>query len=59
LGIAAYIVCYLLFHSYQGFGWIVLRSSVFIAIYATGVLLLDLSPDILPVWNTVKKRLRL
>ena len=59
LGIAAYIVCYLLFHSYQGFGWIVLRSSVFIAIYATGVLLLDLSPDVLPVWNTVKKRLRL
>jgi hypothetical protein len=57
LGIGAYGICYFLFHSYQGFGWIVLRSSVFIAVYATGVLLLDLSPDILPVWATIKKRL--
>jgi O-antigen/teichoic acid export membrane protein len=57
LGAAGYAICYWLFHAHQGFGWIVLRSSVFIAVYATGVLLLDLSPDILPVWNTIKKRL--
>jgi O-antigen/teichoic acid export membrane protein len=59
LGAAGYAICYWLFHAHQGFGWIVLRSSVFIAVYATGVLLLDLSPDILPVWNTIKKRLGL
>jgi len=57
LGVAGYIICYLLFHAHQGFGWIVLRSSVFIALYGAGVLLLDLSPDILPVWNTIKKKL--
>jgi O-antigen/teichoic acid export membrane protein len=59
LGAAGYIICYWLFHSYQGLGWIFLRSIVFIGFYATGVLFLNLSPDILPVWETVKNRLRL
>ena len=58
LGAACYTICFLLFDAYQGFGWIVLRSVVFILLYATGVLYLKLSPDVLPVWDTVKKRLK-
>lgn len=57
LGLAGYFVCYYLFHNEQGFWWIVLRSSVFCLIYISGVLLLRISPDIEPVWNTVKKKL--
>ncbi|MBO9203526.1 MULTISPECIES: lipopolysaccharide biosynthesis protein [Niastella] len=59
LGTACYAICFLLFNAQQGFGWIVLRSSVFVLLYATGVLYFKLSPDVLPVWDTVKKRLML
>jgi O-antigen/teichoic acid export membrane protein len=59
LGAGCYIICHLLFHNYQGIGWIFLRSSVFVALFVTGVLVLDLSPDVLPVWQTLRKRLRL
>jgi O-antigen/teichoic acid export membrane protein len=58
LGTGCYIICYLLFHNYQGIGWIFLRSSVFLLLFVTGVLLLKLSPDVLPVWESVRKRLR-
>ena len=57
LGAACYVICFLLFNAYQGLGWIVLRSVVFVLLYATGVLYLKLSPDVLPVWDTIKKRL--
>jgi O-antigen/teichoic acid export membrane protein len=58
LGAGCYIICHLLFHNYQGIGWIFLRSSVFVALFVTGVLVLDLSPDVLPVWETLRKRFR-
>jgi O-antigen/teichoic acid export membrane protein len=57
LGLAGYFVSHLLFSQYQGFGWIVLRSAVFLGIYGAGALLLKISPDILPVWATVKKKI--
>ncbi len=57
-GIGVYILCYLLFRQHQGFGWIVLRSSVFVALYGGCIVLFDLTPDIKPVWETIKKRLR-
>jgi hypothetical protein len=59
LGAVSYTVCYFLFHTYQGFVWIVLRSTVFVVLFAAGVLYFNLSPDVLPVWATIKKRLRL
>jgi O-antigen/teichoic acid export membrane protein len=59
LGAASFAIAWFLFHNYQGFGWIVLRSSVFMALYVTGILLLDLSPDVLPVWQTVRRRIGL
>jgi len=57
LGLVGYMVCYLLFDAYHGFLWLVARSVVFIAIFATGAVALHLSDDILPVWRTLKKKL--
>jgi O-antigen/teichoic acid export membrane protein len=57
LGVAVYVICYFLFHRFQGLGWLVLRSLTIIALYGCGVLALRLSDDIAPVWETVKKRL--
>lgn len=57
LGLVAYGVCQLLLGGQSGFLYIVLRSTLFLAIYISGVLLLKLSPDVLPVWQTVKKRI--
>jgi len=54
-----YLVCHFLFDACQGFLWLVVRSMVFVGIFGTGVLLLRLSDDILPVWRTIKKRLGL
>jgi O-antigen/teichoic acid export membrane protein len=59
LALAGYLVCYILFDAHQGFVWLVVRSAVFIGIFAGGVLMLRLSDDILPVLLTVKKRLGL
>lgn len=55
----SYFVAYYIFKNNQGIVWIILRSSVFIIVYALGMFLLKLSPDALPVLNTIKKRLRL
>lgn len=59
LGLGGYLVCYFLFDQYSGFGWIVLRSVVFVTIYVTGIVMLNVSPDIIPVWHTIAKKLRL
>ncbi|OQP59474.1 polysaccharide biosynthesis protein [Niastella vici] len=58
LGAVCYVSCYFLFDRFQGIGWIFLRSITFIALFAAGVLYFDLSPDVLPVWQTIQKRLR-
>ncbi len=57
LSVTGYITCYYLFQQQQGFGWIVLRSVVFISIYFTGLLSLKVSPDIIPVWKTITKKI--
>jgi O-antigen/teichoic acid export membrane protein len=58
LGAVCFIICYFLFNAYQGIGYIFLRSSVFVLFFVTGVLFLNLSPDVLPVWESVRKRFR-
>ncbi|MGZ5133690.1 MAG: lipopolysaccharide biosynthesis protein [Flavitalea sp.] len=57
LGVVCYLVCHFLFSEYQGFKWIVLRSSVFAILYISGVVLLKISPDVIPVWQTVTKKI--
>ena len=59
LGIGSFYSCYFLFNSYHGLMWLVIRSTCFIALYGSGTILLKLSSDILPIWNTVQKRLGL
>ncbi|AEV97407.1 polysaccharide biosynthesis protein [Niastella koreensis] len=59
LAAVCFCICFLLFDSFQGFVWLVLRSTVFCLLFATGVLYFKLTPDVLPVWDTIKKRLKL
>jgi O-antigen/teichoic acid export membrane protein len=57
LALSGYYVSYLLFRHIHGFTAMALRSLCFILIYISGTLLLKLSPDVIPVWNTLKKKL--
>jgi O-antigen/teichoic acid export membrane protein len=57
LAAACYFMSYWLFSDRTGFGWIVLRSSLFLAVYATGMFLMKLTPDAVPVLLTLKKKL--
>jgi O-antigen/teichoic acid export membrane protein len=59
LGAASCAACYFLFRHYTGFLWIVVRSIVFALLYGGGVLLLQLSPDLLPVLGSIGKKVRL
>lgn len=59
LAAATYFICHWLFNDKTGFGWIVLRSTTFMIIFATGMFLLKLTPDALPVLVTLKKKLGL
>jgi O-antigen/teichoic acid export membrane protein len=59
LAAAGYLVCHYLFNQLQGFWWIMIRSTVFIIIYLPAIIYLKISPDILPVWRTMMKRLKI
>ncbi|SRR5579871_1241138 len=52
-----FLVCYYLFRSHEGILWIILRSATFTIIYLPAIIYLKLSPDVAPVWQTIKKRL--
>ncbi|HVZ96702.1 MAG TPA: polysaccharide biosynthesis C-terminal domain-containing protein [Chitinophagaceae bacterium] len=56
IAVLSYFICYYSFHALHGFWAMVLKSSVFIALYAGAVIYFDLSPDVLPVIDTIKKR---
>jgi len=57
LGIFSFSCCFYLFDSYHGFIWLVIRTACFIVLYGSGTILLKLSSDIIPVWNSIQKRL--
>jgi len=59
LGAGCFFICHFLFGGHQGILWIIARSSVFVLLFGTGVIGLDLSEDILPLWVTLKKKLGL
>jgi O-antigen/teichoic acid export membrane protein len=56
LGIACYTICYFLFNKYMGIEWIIARSLTFILLFGGGVYFLKLTPDLLHVVGSVKKR---
>jgi len=53
-----FFICYYTFRSFHGFFAIVLKSSVFTSLYAGSIIYFDLSPDVLPVLVSIKKRAR-
>ena len=57
LAVGVYLVVHPLFVHYHGLIWLFLRSVTYLLLFSAGVLLLRLSDDVAPVWNTVKKRL--
>ena len=57
LGIASFFTCHFLFENIHGFPGLVIRSIVFILLYGAGTLLLKLSPDMVPVLKTLKKKM--
>ncbi len=56
LAFTDFAICYYAFHNLHGFFAMVLKSSLFIALYAGAIIYFDLSPDVLPVWDNIKKR---
>ena len=52
-------ICYILFQNIHGLAGLFLRSIAFCTLYGTGAVYLKLSPDIIPVWNSIKKRMGL
>lgn len=59
LGAAGFTLCYYLFRTMHGFPGLICRSLAFIVIYALGVIYFKLSPDLLPVLATLRKKLGL
>ncbi|MGB4845679.1 MAG: polysaccharide biosynthesis C-terminal domain-containing protein [Ferruginibacter sp.] len=57
LGIVSFYICYFLFINIDGFTGMISRSILFMLLFVSGAFLLNLSPDLLPVWQVVKKRL--
>jgi O-antigen/teichoic acid export membrane protein len=57
LALGGYFCTHLLFSRIHGLSGMVCRTGFFIIFYLCGALLLKLSPDIIPVWNTLKKKI--
>ena len=56
IAVVCFGICYYSFQNFHGFAGIILKSSVFVTLYAGAIIYFDLSPDILPVLGSVKKR---
>jgi O-antigen/teichoic acid export membrane protein len=54
-----YFICYWLFNEGRGISWMVLRSTIFLILFISGLIYFNLSPDVKPVLSTVRKRLRI
>jgi drug/metabolite transporter (DMT)-like permease len=52
-----FTLTYYVYRNLTGLHWMVLRSITFLTPFAIGAIWLKLSPDVMPVWQTVKKRL--
>lgn len=59
LAAAAFVIIYFLFNDKTGIEWLFIRSISFLILFIVGVISLRLSPDIIPVWHSIKKRIRL
>lgn len=55
----AFAISYTMFNNYTGILWMILRSLVFVVLFASAIVYLNISPDVKPVLATLKKRLRI
>lgn len=56
LAFVAYTICYYSFLSLHTFAGIVIKSLLFLLLYGGSVIYFKLSPDVLPVWESIQKR---
>jgi O-antigen/teichoic acid export membrane protein len=56
LAAACYYICFWLFDDYRGLIWIILRSSLFVTLFALVTILLKLSPDVHQLWQGFTKK---
>jgi O-antigen/teichoic acid export membrane protein len=59
LAFLGFALCHILFRSNHGLFWMFLRTAVFMSIYLSGIIYFNISEDVIPVWATIKKRLRI
>lgn len=59
LALVSYTICYFAFRDMHGFLGIVIRSLVFLGLYGGSVVYFNLTPDFMPVWETIRNRIGL
>lgn len=52
-----YAICYFAFRNLHGFTGLFVRSTAFVLLYGGSIVYFKLSPDVQPVWQSIKKRL--
>jgi O-antigen/teichoic acid export membrane protein len=52
-----FIVCFFLFRNIHGLEGLFLRSVVFCTLFGAGTFYMKLSPDVVPVLNSIKRRI--
>lgn len=57
LAVVCYFICYYVFISMHGFFAIIFRTALFSLSYIGAIIYFDLSPDVLPVLSTIRKRI--
>jgi hypothetical protein len=55
----SFAVCYFLLNDKTGLIWLFLRSLLFISLFLSAVFAMNLTPDLKPVLQTIKRRLRI
>ncbi|MEO6704270.1 MAG: polysaccharide biosynthesis C-terminal domain-containing protein, partial [Ginsengibacter sp.] len=56
IALICYGICYYSFISLHGFWAVIAKTTVFTALYGGAIIYFNLSPDVLPVIETIKKR---
>jgi O-antigen/teichoic acid export membrane protein len=56
IAVVCFYICYYTFINFHGFFAMVLKSSVFISLYVGAIIYFDLTPDALPVIDSIRKR---
>ena len=59
ISILGYLICYFLFNQMEGLAGLILRTSLFICLFAVAVYLRNITPDFKPVVENVLTRLKI